>query len=270
MTRTIFSQGARLAAAAAFGAALFAGGAVAQNAETTTEAADEAPAVDPEVVQAVKDMGAKLRELPAFSIKAALLWEEVFESGEKTAVIEQVRIDADPPHGLRIERFSEERSRIFYFNGEKATLWSPKIRYYADAEFKGTIAEMIAFASEKHDLELPLADLFLWGTESDDFDAITAARYVGQTLMGDRVCDHYAFRQEDIDWQIWIEDVEALLPCGYMIVDKTDDAHPIFQATVTVTPKTEFADQRFTFAPPEESQRITFATAEDMTAKDKK
>lgn len=266
MIRTIFSQGARLAAAAALGASLFAGGAIAQTAETT----DEPPAIDPEAVQAVKDMGAKLRELPAFSIKATLLWEEVFESGEKTAVIEQVRIDADPPHGLRVERFSAERSRIFYFNGEKATLWSPEIRYYTDVDFKGTIAEMIAFAAEKHDLELPLADLFLWGAVSDDFEAVTAARYVGQTLMGDRVCDQYAFRQEDIDWQIWIEDVEALLPCGYMIVDKTDEARPIFEATITMTPETEFADQRFTFTPPEDSQRIPFATAEDMKAEEKK
>lgn len=254
MVNEILVRGLKLSAAAAFGLSCFAGAAMAQ------APAEEPPAVDPDAIQAMADMGAKLRALTAFSIKGNLVWEEVLESGEKTAIIEQVVIEADPPKGIRVDRSSPDRRRIFYFNGEQATLWAPGIRFYTTVDFSGTIAEMITSVVEKYDYQLPLADLFLWGLDPAQFESVTAARHVGQAQFGDRVCDQFAFRQQDVDWQVWIEDSEAGLPCGYMIVDLTDDAHPIFQATLEVTPEAEFADSRFTFVAPEDATAIPFET----------
>ena len=211
--------------------------------------------------QALKDMGTKLRALPAFSVHANLAWEEVLETGEKTTVIEQVAIEADPPHGLRVDRSSPDRERIFYYDGKTATLWAPNIRYYTSVPFEGALSDMIADVASKYDFEVPLADLFLWGSNDDDLDAITSARYLGRARFGDRVCDQFAYRQPDVDWQVWIEDTEEGLPCGYSIVDLTDEAHPTFHATVKVTPEPEFADGRFTFSPPEDAVPIPFATA---------
>ncbi|MEX2519185.1 MAG: DUF2092 domain-containing protein [Paracoccaceae bacterium] len=259
MVNEILVRGLRLSAAAALSLSCAAGAVLAQSA-APSPAVEDPPAVEPEAIQAMTDMGAKLRDLTAFSVKANLIWEEAFESGEKTAIIEQVSIEAQKPKGLRVERSSPQRQRIFYFNGEQATLWAPEIRFYTMVDFSGTNAEMIVDAAEKYDYQVPLADLFLWGLDPSQFEAITAARYVGQAQFGDRVCDQYAFRQENVDWQVWIEDSEAGLPCGYMIVDLTDEAHPVFQATVEVTPVAEFADSRFTFVAPEDATAIPFET----------
>ncbi len=246
-------RGLKFSATVAIGATFLAGAAFGQD--------DEAPAVDPDVVQAVKDMGATLRALPAFSIRGTLAWEEVLDSGEKTMIIEQVTAEAAPPHGLRISRSSPDRERIFYFDGESATLWAPILRYYTQVPYNGSLSELVAEVASKYEFEVPLADLFLWGADDDDFEAITSARYLGRSRLGNRVCDQFALRQPDVDWQIWIEDTEEGLPCGYSIVDLTDDARPTFHATVTVTPELEIADNRFTFKPPEDAIPIPFATA---------
>lgn len=243
--------------AVAMSLALMAGPAFAQ---TATEAP---PAVDPETIAIIKQMGDALRALPAFSVDADLIWEEVMEDGQKITVMENVAIDAQPPTRLRVEQTTPARKRIFYFNGEQATLWAPGIRYYTQVDFKGTIAGMIAEAASKYDYEIPLSDLFFWGADDKDIEAITAAQHVGLASIDGRICDQYALRQEGADWQIWIEDADPPLPCAYSIVDLTDDARPTFNAVVRITSALEFSDGRFTFVPPEDALPIPFETVQD-------
>lgn len=266
MIISCFSPPLRPAAALLLGLSLAASGAAAQSAdssaETTAEAPAEIPPVDPEVVQVVRDMGEKLRALPAFSVEATVIWEQVYDDGEKSAIVEQVAVQADPPRGLRIEQSSPDRKRIFYYDGETATLWSPISRLYTDVKFAGALEDMISHMADDYDLELPLTDLFFWGLDQSDIDALTAARYVGRAQIGDRVCAQYAFQQEGVDWQLWIEETEELLPCAFIIVDRNDEAQPVYEATVKITPQDEYADGRFTFVPPEDALRIPIATAE--------
>ena len=51
-------------------------------------------------------------------------------------------------------------------------------------------------------MQLPLSDLFLWGTPAAPVDKIESAMNAGQDFVGDDLCDHYAFRQAKADWQI--------------------------------------------------------------------
>jgi hypothetical protein len=44
-------------------------------------------------------------------------------------------------------------------------------------------------------VEIPLEDLFLWGTSDAPVDKIESAMNAGQDFVGDDLCDHYAFRQ---------------------------------------------------------------------------
>ncbi len=53
-------------------------------------------------------------------------------------------------------------------------------------------------------IELPVADLFLWGTPRAPLENMTSAMNAGQDVVDNEVCDHYAFRQGNVDWRIWI------------------------------------------------------------------
>lgn len=226
------------------------------------QSAENESLLDPEAVQAAVAMSERLRKLVAFSVEAELSWEEVLETGEKILSIEQVTADVARPYGLRLERTSPGRERIFFYDGRRAVLWGPIIRYYTAVEFDGTLPDLAVVLAEKHGYEIPLSDLFLWGSDPDDTVSIREAKYIGEARIGDRLCDHYAFREEGVDWQLWIDSGEGGLPCRYAIVDLRDPANPLFQATVLVRPVTEFPDARFSFVAPDDAVEIPFLEAE--------
>jgi hypothetical protein len=42
---------------------------------------------------------------------------------------------------------------------------------------------------------------------------VTDAKYLGTGIIGGVECDHLAFRDADVDWQIWIATGDRPYPC---------------------------------------------------------
>ena len=54
--------------------------------------------------------------------------------------------------------------------------------------------------------DMPLVDLFLWGSPQSTADRyITSAIDIGPSSVDGTTCEQYAFRQDGLDWQIWIQ-----------------------------------------------------------------
>ena len=81
-------------------------------------------------------------------------------------------------------------------------------------------------------------------------DGITAAMDVGPSDVGGTTCEHYAFRQEEIDWQIWIQMGDHPLPRKLVITTKTDEARPQHTAVYTWNLAPSYNDPAFEFDPP--------------------
>lgn len=228
---------------------------------TGTASSQDNAAIDAEAVKALVEMSERLQALDDFIVSAEMISEEVLESGERLSSVEQVRADVNRPNNLRLERTSPGRERITYFDGEMITLWGPVTRYYASVAHVGDTRSLVTEVEKKHNIEIPLADLFLWDGNSAQVEVIREANYLGASVIGDRVCNHYAYRQEGVDFQIWIDTAAEGLPCRYMIIDLTDEARPTFQATLEFETEVTLDDHRFTFAPPSDAMRIIFETA---------
>ncbi len=117
---------------------------------------------------------------------------------------------------------------------------------------------MIAISrlQEKYGVEIPLSDLFIWGTPAAPLDKIDSAMNAGQDFIDEDLCDHYAFRQGKIDWQIWITTGGKPLPRKIVITNRSDDARPQSVSLIDWTLKPTFADTIFTFAPPKGARSI--------------
>ncbi len=55
---------------------------------------------------------------------------------------------------------------------------------------------------------------------------------LGSGVIGGVECDHLAFRAEDVDWQIWINQGDRPYPCQYVITDVSTSGWP--QYTIVV------------------------------------
>lgn len=219
----------------------------------------EIPAVDPEATAALDRMGAYLRTIQALQVEVATEREEVLENGQKVQREEVVNLLARKPDRLRVDVSSDRKERLFFYDGKQLTLWAPRVKYYASVPAPPTIGELAKALEEKYGIELPLVDLFRWGSADASGAAITAAVDLGPGTIGGTTCQHYAFRQEGLDWQIWIQKGEYPLPRKLVLTTTTDDARPQYQATYSWNLAPSFNDAAFTFDPPADAQRIVIA-----------
>ena len=81
-------------------------------------------------------------------------------------------------------------------------------------------------------------------------DDIQEALYVGPALIDGTPTDHYAFREAEVDWQIWIAQGDAPVPRKIVITDRTDPSSPQYTATLSWNFRPAFDAQTFAFQAP--------------------
>jgi hypothetical protein len=221
-----------------------------------TAPAAGAPAVDPASIQALKDMGAFLQTLKRFQVSTELTGERVLADGQKLQHAATADMDVERPNKVRAIMRSARSQRELIFDGKMVTLYTPAQKYYSTVEFSGTIGGLIDQLEKKYGVQLPLQDLFLWGTPAAPLDKIQSAMNAGQDFVDDDLCDHYAFRQDKIDWQIWITTGSKPLPRKVVITNRTDEARPQSVSLIDWNLKPKFTDAVFKFTPPKGATKI--------------
>ncbi|MGA8742802.1 MAG: DUF2092 domain-containing protein [Terracidiphilus sp.] len=220
---------------------------------------DKAPAIDPSAMQALDKMGAYLRTLHSFQVKADMTTDDVLEDGEAIQSSSTVNLVASRPNRLRAEFVGDDGHRFFFFDGKNFTIYGQITNYYATVPAPPTITELIQKLGDKYAIQLPLVDLFEWGTKDSDINKIKAAQDVGPSAVDGVTCEQYAFRQENLDWQVWIQMGEFPLPRKIVIRTLTDDAKPQHSEVLSWNLAPSFSDDAFTFDPPPDAKRIKIA-----------
>jgi hypothetical protein len=218
--------------------------------------APAASPVDPASIQALKDMGAFLQTLKRFHVSTELTGERVLADGQKLQHTATASMDVARPNKLRALMHSARSERQLFYDGKTITLFVPAQKYYSTVEFSGTIGELIGRLEEKYGVQVPMSDLFIWGTPGAPLDKIESAMNAGQDFIGDDLCDHYAFRQANADWQIWITAGGKPLPRKVVITNRSDEARPQSVSLIDWNLKPKFTDAVFKFTPPKGATKI--------------
>jgi hypothetical protein len=220
--------------------------------------ASAAVAVDPAAVAALGKMGKYLQSLKRFSVTSQLTGERVLEDGQKLQHTATADLDVDRPNRIRAVMTSARSNRELVYDGKNVTLFTPSQKYYSTVAFDGNITALIDKLSERYGVEVPLADLFIWGTPDAPTGQFESAMNAGQDIVGYDLCDHYAFRQKNVDWQIWITAGDHPLPRKIVITRRDDDARPQSVSIIDWTMHPDFKDAIFTFKPPSGAKKIEF------------
>jgi hypothetical protein len=215
-----------------------------------------ANAVDPASIQALKDMGAFLQTLKRYQVSTEVTGERVLADGQKLQHSASARLDVVRPNRLHATMRTAYSQRDLTYDGKVVTLYYPAQKYYSTLEFSGTIGDLIDRFEAKYGVQIPLQDLFLFGTPAAQFDNFESAMNAGQDIIGGEVCDHYAFRRGSIDWQIWIASGSRPLPRKLVITNRADDARPQSVSLISWNLKPSFTDAVFKFTPPKGSTKV--------------
>jgi hypothetical protein len=234
------------------GMLLFGASTYAADAPSTTQESSR----DPKAIDRLAAMGNYLRGLKVFAVHADTTNDEVLENNQKLQFAGTVDYLVQPPNHLRLEVKNDRRHRTYTYNGETLTQYAPRIGYYATIDLTGKLGEVVQQVKEKYDLDMPLADLFLWGTSKADPKEIKEANFIGVERIGNKECDHFAFRQEGVDWQICIQQGKQPLPLKLIITTTDEPSQPQYAALLKWNLSPKLSKKDFTFTPPKDSKKI--------------
>jgi hypothetical protein len=214
---------------------------------------------DADAIKALDRMSTYLRTLKTFQVRSETNRDEVLENDQTISFAGIVDLLVERPSRLRAEVTSDKQQRMYFYDGKSFTLWARRVNYYATMPAPSTLRALADTLSDKYNIEMPLADLFYWG-ERHTANDLQSAVDIGPSQVGGVTCEHYAFRQEGVDWQVWIQLGDYPLPRKLVITTTTDAARPQYSSVFTWNLAPSFNDAAFVFVPPKDAQRIAFAS----------
>jgi hypothetical protein len=253
----------RLATSLCLAASVFAlpvGSAFAATAEPAAAAA-EAPDVQPAALDALNRMSAYLRTLQTFQVSGETMREEINDNGQKLQFLGSTTYKVRRPDGFSIEIAEDRRVRKVFYDGKSLTLFAPRMNYYSTVAAPATIHEVLDVAAAKYGITVPLEDLFVWGTSEDWHNDLKVGYWVGYAHLAGQDADQYAFREDGVDWQIWIARGDKPLPLRVVITGTDEPSQPQFEATLNWDTAPQFAPDAFVFTPPADAKAIVLNTA---------
>jgi len=215
---------------------------------------------DPRALAALDAMGAFLRDQKNVRVTAHMTTDDVIGQNQKVQYNGTVDLTVRRPDGLRANINTDRKTEQVYYDGKQFTVYQPKLGYYASFDAPPTLAGLIDVAERRYGVDLPLVDLFAWGTERSRPQDILAATRVGTSTIEGTPTDQYAFHQADIDWQVWIQQGPQPLPRRLVIPPTTEKSQPQYSATYTWDLAPNIQPQSFTFVAPPSAHRIEFDT----------
>jgi Predicted periplasmic protein (DUF2092) len=91
------------------------------------------------------------------------------------------------------------------------------------------------------------------------------AKHIGQGVIDGVDCEHLAFRNADVDWQIWVEVGARPVPRKYIITSKTITGAPQYTLRIKEwRADVPVAGDAFVFKPPADAKKVEVAALREI------
>src|SRR5277367_542034 len=104
--------------------------------------AKDTSAIDPDAIDAVKKMAAYLHTLKSYQIIDDVTQDDVLEDGLIVQSTSKVDYLLARPNRMRIEVTSDDKHRLYLYDGKNFTVWARLVNYYATVPAPPTIGEL--------------------------------------------------------------------------------------------------------------------------------
>lgn len=216
-------------------------------------------AITPEAQVVLDRMTATLGQLRRYAVTATITRDEVLPFGYKLQNNESARMWVDAPSRMRLEVEGDIKNRTYVYNDSQLNMLVPDLNVYSTGAAPDTLGELV-LALLDAGVEMPLVDLLYQGYTGNLTEAVRVGLVVGDSKVDGVMTDHLAFRQPDIDWQIWVEQGEHALPRKFLITTRYEVGDPQYQAILHWDLQPRMAAKSFEFAPPSGATRIPYRT----------
>ena len=223
--------------------------------------AEEASAVIPaEVMGHMKAMGRALRDAESYRFTAEGDMDEALESGQLVRINRLSRMAVKRPDRLHLDIDGDDANWEMWYDGKQLTVLDRDDGEAAVVKAPATLDELVDTVIDEYGLTIPLSDLLYSDVKGTLLAHVQEARYLGIHAVGEHACHHLWFRQDVINWQLWIDSGEIPVPRKLVITYKTEPGMPQYVSRMSdwdLTP--EFAEDTFTKELAPEVKRMSMA-----------
>lgn len=223
--------------------------------------------VSPEAQAVVDRMASYLRGLQSFSIESESSRDEIVALGFKLQNNERATLIMQRPNKLRADVSGDIRNRTFVYDGAELSIYSPDDEAFTRIAVPNNLDTLIGGMLDAG-IEMPMIDVLYEAFNGTLTEGVRGGVLVGDSTVDGVACDHLAFRQADVDWQLWVEKGDKPLPRKIVITTRYDVGDPQFQVVMRWNLKPAIDASTFVFTPPKGSNEVPFddPTAFDVSA----
>ncbi len=213
--------------------------------------------IEPKADEALRQMSDYLKSLEAFMFRTENTMDEIAIAGSKVQFGQTVDVYVRRPDRLRANTEGDLENQQFFFDGNSVTLFNKDKRVYSTLEAPGEIEAALEYAQEAFGINAPLSDLIYRDAYGVLTQNVHSGHYIGLHRVRGVQCHHLLFVQDDIDWQIWIENSPMPLPRKIVITSKWLAGGPQFTALISYwKTSATLAEDLFVFTAPVTAQQI--------------
>ena len=224
--------------------------------------------IEPEADRILHSMADYVAGLKSFTVNYDVETEVVEIDGQKLQYNGSGSVAVERPGKLRFTRKGAFVDAELTFDGKTISIYSRKANVYAQLESPGpTIDDAVEEVRAATGFDAAGADLFAADSYAVLTEDTTKGVYVSSDPIGGVECDHLAFRNPRVDWQVWVKKGEQPLPLKYVITTKWVTGAPQFAVRLSdwnVTPQIDPA--QFTFTAPEGARKVEEISGDEIGA----
>lgn len=224
-----------------------------------------ADSIDPEADRILKSMSSYLAATRAFSVNADIDFEVVARTGQKLQLSSFATIVLQRPNQFHVQRKGLIADAEFIFDGKTLTLYGKRSNAYAQIKAPGTIDDAMRAFELETGIPAPGTDLMFADPYATLSTGVESSTYIGVTYINGIECYHLAFREQDVDWQLWVQTGDRPLPLKYVITSKWITAAPQYEIRLrdwVINP--QINARQFTFSAPAGATRIDALPANEL------
>jgi len=213
--------------------------------------------VNPDADEILRSMSSFLGGAKAFSVATQISNEVVTREGEKLQLNSSGTVVVQRPSALHLSRRGRFADVELFFDGTRVVVFGKNLNAYVERAAAGSIDELVATIQSELALDLPGSDLLVADPYAALSPGITGSGYHGTAYVQGVECHHLSFREDEVDWQVWVATGDRPLPMKYVITTKWLTGAPQYTVELhdwNLAPS--FAADRFIFSPPQGAEKL--------------
>jgi hypothetical protein len=221
--------------------------------------------IDPDADRILRSMSSYLAATRAFSMNAEVALEVVMRDGQKLQLMSSETLLVQRPASFRIHVKGMVADAEFVFDGKTLTLYGRKPNVYVQRAVSGTIDDAIRAFEFETGLTASGADLLFADPYAVLSEGVMSGTYLGTAYVDGIECHHLAFREDQFDWQLWVQAGDRPLPMRYVITSTWQTAAPQLEVSLrdwNTSP--QITGRQFTFPVPDGARKLDAMPTADI------